>query len=178
MEYLMTYGWAILIIAVVLGALFSLGVFSGGALLGTSCVAGSGYVCQNPVMGLTGQLSFTFGQNTGSSIYDTNLACAATANSAGLPAASGSPWVPIGTIGNSGTGNTANELVSGQTVSVAGLTCYSGVSGNANMLAAYGSGGSVPIGTPFSGALYVSYATTEGGPTLYAKVATVTVKIS
>ena len=29
MEYLMTYGWAILIIAVVLGALFELGVFSG-----------------------------------------------------------------------------------------------------------------------------------------------------
>ena len=29
MEYLMTYGWAILIIAIVLGALFQLGVFSG-----------------------------------------------------------------------------------------------------------------------------------------------------
>ena len=28
MEYLMTYGWAILIIAVVLGALFSLGIFN------------------------------------------------------------------------------------------------------------------------------------------------------
>ncbi len=31
MEYLMTYGWAILIIAVVLGALFSLGVFNGSS---------------------------------------------------------------------------------------------------------------------------------------------------
>jgi hypothetical protein len=29
MEYLMTYGWSILIIAVVLGALFQLGVFGG-----------------------------------------------------------------------------------------------------------------------------------------------------
>ncbi len=29
MEYLMTYGWAILIISVVLAALFRLGVFSG-----------------------------------------------------------------------------------------------------------------------------------------------------
>ncbi|MGC8710478.1 MAG: hypothetical protein ACP5RF_02620, partial [Candidatus Micrarchaeia archaeon] len=28
MEYLMTYGWAILIIAVVLGALFQLGIFN------------------------------------------------------------------------------------------------------------------------------------------------------
>ena len=32
MEYLMTYGWAILIIAVVLAVLFQLGVFSGSAL--------------------------------------------------------------------------------------------------------------------------------------------------
>ena len=33
MEYLMTYGWAILIIAVVLAVLFQLGVFSGGNFL-------------------------------------------------------------------------------------------------------------------------------------------------
>ena len=33
MEYLMTYGWAILIIAVVLGALYSLGVFNGLSLV-------------------------------------------------------------------------------------------------------------------------------------------------
>ncbi len=32
MEYLMTYGWAILIIAVVLGALFELGIFNGSNL--------------------------------------------------------------------------------------------------------------------------------------------------
>ncbi len=32
MEYLMTYGWAILIIAVVLGALFSLGIFNSATL--------------------------------------------------------------------------------------------------------------------------------------------------
>ena len=32
MEYLMTYGWAILIIAVVLGAIYSLGLFNGAAL--------------------------------------------------------------------------------------------------------------------------------------------------
>jgi hypothetical protein len=35
MEYLMTYGWAILIIAIVLAALFSLGIFSSSSLVGT-----------------------------------------------------------------------------------------------------------------------------------------------
>ena len=32
MEYLMTYGWAILIVAVVLGAIYSLGIFNGATL--------------------------------------------------------------------------------------------------------------------------------------------------
>ncbi len=40
MEYLMTYGWAILIIAVVLGVLFQLGVF-GGANLAPKATPGS-----------------------------------------------------------------------------------------------------------------------------------------
>ncbi len=44
MEYLMTYGWAILIIAVVLGALYSLGVFSNLGTV-TACVAQSGFLC-------------------------------------------------------------------------------------------------------------------------------------
>ena len=43
MEYLMTYGWSIVAIAVVVGALYSLGVFGGGANGATGCgvVAGS-----------------------------------------------------------------------------------------------------------------------------------------
>lgn len=40
MEYLMTYGWAILIIAVVLGALYQLGIF-GSATSGPRAIAGS-----------------------------------------------------------------------------------------------------------------------------------------
>ena len=36
MEYLMTYGWAILIIIVVVGALFAMGVFKGGTTVGCS----------------------------------------------------------------------------------------------------------------------------------------------
>src|SRR5271156_5026084 len=65
MEYLMTYGWGILIIAVVLGALFSLGVFNGNSL-GTACVAASGYYCQTPIYShTTGNIIVTVGQSTG-----------------------------------------------------------------------------------------------------------------
>ncbi len=82
MEYLMTYGWAILIIAIVLIALFSLGVFS-NANLGTSCIAESGFECNGltltnivpssaPVNSLA-TLSFTVGQATGADIYNAIL---------------------------------------------------------------------------------------------------------
>ena len=47
MEYLMTYGWSILLIAIVLGVLFILGVFSsvGGAGI---CISQPGFLCGSP----------------------------------------------------------------------------------------------------------------------------------
>jgi hypothetical protein len=66
MEYLMTYGWAILIIAVVLGAMFSLGLFGGAGVLSTTCIADSGFLCQNLLYShTTGNLIVTVGQYTG-----------------------------------------------------------------------------------------------------------------
>jgi hypothetical protein len=61
MEYLMTYGWAILIVAVVLGALYSLGIFNGSNFLGGTCIAAPGYLCSNPLLSTSGSLSFTYG---------------------------------------------------------------------------------------------------------------------
>ena len=61
MEYLMTYGWAILIVAVVLGALYSLGVFGGANFLGGTCVASPGYLCSNPLLATDGTLSIVYG---------------------------------------------------------------------------------------------------------------------
>lgn len=45
MEYLMTYGWALLIISIVIVALVSIGVFNGSPL-GTTCIASPGFTCQ------------------------------------------------------------------------------------------------------------------------------------
>jgi hypothetical protein len=74
MEYLMTYGWAILIIAVVLGALYSLGIFNGTNFLGNTCIAGTGYLCSNPSLATNGILSFTFGYY-GPNITVSGFAC-------------------------------------------------------------------------------------------------------
>lgn len=61
MEYLATYGWAILIIAVVLLALYYIGVFSGNSGRITSCVANTGYLCTTPTLNSEGSLNVDFG---------------------------------------------------------------------------------------------------------------------
>jgi len=75
MEYLMTYGWAILIIAVVLAILYQLGIFGGSsALVGTSCLAATGYLCGAPQLNTAGNLVIQFGQ-IGQTITLTGIAC-------------------------------------------------------------------------------------------------------
>jgi hypothetical protein len=159
MEYLMTYGWAILIIAVVLGALFSLGVFNGSSLIGTACIASSGYLCQNPILNTAGTLSFTFGQNTGYPIYNAIVSVSpqsATLSPNGFPAPGGYSQftAPI------------NSLNSGQTQVVS-------IQLSSNILP------SNTIGTPFTGYVWLNYSTTSGGAAnIVAKVATISVKVS
>jgi len=78
MEYLMTYGWAILIIAVVLAILYQLGLFGGSsALAGTSCLAATGYLCSNPQLNTAGNLIVTIGQ-VGQTVTLTGIACTNT----------------------------------------------------------------------------------------------------
>ncbi|MDE1833336.1 MAG: hypothetical protein KGH58_02865 [Candidatus Micrarchaeota archaeon] len=76
MEYLMTYGWAILVIAVALAILYQLGVFGGGVnLLSTSCLASTGYLCTSPQLNTTGNLIVQFAQSTEQTITLTGIAC-------------------------------------------------------------------------------------------------------
>jgi len=179
MEYLMTYGWAILIIAVVLGALFSLGIFSGGQISGITCVASPGFLCQNPVLGTNGNLSFSLGQSTGATIYNVGLACVATTlNPSGLPNPSTSMvYVSTNGAANSVLANSYNSaqtweagLTNGQTLSVSALKCFGS---NANALA------SPALGTTFSGGIWMNYTASSGANQiiLTQKIASVSLKV-
>ena len=64
MEYLMTYGWAILVIAIIVSLLFALGLFSGGAGTPSGCTPQSGFSCTNPSYGTNG-ISATISQDSG-----------------------------------------------------------------------------------------------------------------
>jgi hypothetical protein len=178
MEYLMTYGWAILIIAVVLAALFGLNIFNSGQLVGSSCIAATGYLCKSLtfiVSGTSDVLSFTFGQNTGDTVYNVGLGCAAGIGTQGLPnpsssitlldaglgtgmvasAQSASSSGNIGAI-SSGSGYNTLALTNGQTVTVTGMTCYD--STGAPFTAT-----SAPLGTAFTGSIWMNYTSTRFG---------------
>jgi hypothetical protein len=150
MEYLMTYGWAILIVAVVLGALYSLGVFNGAVFLGTSCIAASGFYCTNPTLSTSGVLTVTIGQATGTTLNNAYLY-----------------FVPSGTnFSTSDPSTSIGTLNSGQQVTV---SIPLGV--GSPYPAAY------TLGTPLSGYLYLQftdiYGTTEAN-----KIATVLTKVT
>ncbi len=170
MEYLMTYGWAILIIAVVLASLFELGVFNGSNLSPQACIAQSGFVCKNPVYTSNG-IIFTFGQTTGRDYYGDWVFVASQGE------ALNSSGVPVNFTGHSSpydavqVGSPSNVLIPGQTVTV-------------DFPASDFRAGAVPssptIGTPFSGYVWLGYCLSPctNGPTAYSKVATLTVKSS
>ncbi|MGC8730616.1 MAG: hypothetical protein ACP5RP_04535, partial [Candidatus Micrarchaeia archaeon] len=72
-EYLITYGWAVVIIAVVLGALFYFGVFSGNFFIQNTCIANSGFLCKNVTLTTSGLLSFEIGQSGSASMNDAHI---------------------------------------------------------------------------------------------------------
>ncbi len=165
MEYLMTYGWAILIISIVLAALFALGIFSSSSFIGTACVAASGYECANPIMH-TGVFSAIVGQATGNSWTVANVIFVI----AGSTAPSGLAPSPTASCDEQPSGGV---LANGGTFTVT----YNGAYYNG---ACYGWGttqvpGGNTIGSTVVGSLWASY-TTASGSGLYSQIATVTLK--
>ena len=159
MEYLMTYGWAILIIAVVLGALFSLGVFSSGSLLGTSCIAYSGYVCSNPLLH-GGVFSATVGQSTGTAWTTVNIIF--LGYGAGAPVAGSF---------TSGCASSFATISSGQQVSFASTNDVTGtVPSTCTAL-------TTSVGVTAAGGLWATY-TASGTSGLISQLATLNVKAS
>ncbi len=159
MEYLMTYGWAILIIAVVLGALFSLGVFKG--TVGSHCIAVPPFTCQTPTMTTAGVVSVPIGVAT-ESINVYAAACSSASSGTGYPL--------YGNIGVSPAGNNALSTVapslggtplpttpSGPVVLNAGTIetlIVSCLSSNTALAAT-----SYPIGSSFTGTIWLNYTT-------------------
>jgi len=76
MEYLVTYGWAILVLTVALAALFSLGLLSPGKFAAQQCVVSSGFACLGYSLASNGILYLNLQQSTPDPISVTAVACA------------------------------------------------------------------------------------------------------
>ncbi len=162
MEYLMTYGWAILVIAIIVSLLFALGLFSGGAGTPSGCVPQSGFSCTNPSYGTNG-ISATISQDSGQYYLNAWVFVVSSGehiSSSGLPV-------------NFSTSNTANMLYIGELGPSQSATFYF-----KNISAAAIPTANIPVGYPFSGYIWMGYCTTPGcaAPTSFTKVATLNLK--
>jgi hypothetical protein len=102
MEYLMTYGWSVLIIAVILGILMSIGAFGGASTVGTTCIASVGYICQSPIYNHnTGNIVVTLGQNTGTTWTAAGFVFVpqGTSTAGGIPNIGANTEVTVGAMG-------------------------------------------------------------------------------
>ncbi len=132
MEYLMTYGWAILIIAVVIGVLYAMGIFNSSGLLGSFCTAQTGYFCANPILSTNSPtLNVTIGQ-------DTRLEWPA--------------WRIFAVRGTAFNASSPNITGSG--------AFYNGEKQIVTIPLNSILGNYIPIGTPFSGSLWAEYCNT------------------
>jgi hypothetical protein len=134
MEYLMTYGWAVLIISVVLGVLYGLNIFNLPTFSPNTCVLEGDFSCSNTTLSSTGVLALTVGQSTSSQIYVTAIGCNSIASTAGMTTFNTPVFLPTG----------SNFTTS--------LQCYS-----------RGAPFSASIGTQYAGYLLLNYTNINTG---------------
>jgi len=74
-EFLMTYGWAILAVVIVVAVLFYLGVFSPRNVAPNSCQLPAGFSCYSFKISGNASLYLDLGQSTGKKVRITGIAC-------------------------------------------------------------------------------------------------------
>jgi hypothetical protein len=128
-EYLATYGWALLLIAVALSALLYFGLVNPLFFVGQQCLLPAGFACTIVGMTTNGQIMLNIYQSMGPSINITAVGCSSNDSFANIPAYSGNQIVL-----RSG----ANKTVQ--------MQCYSGSS------TLYS-----PVGSAFMGYVLINY---------------------
>lgn len=128
LEYLITYGWVVLIISIALASLYALGIFNTNTYANDVCAITADFVCQGTVLASNGLLSVSITQQTSDPINITAIAC--DTNQSLINAKHITPPV---------------YLAPGQNHTFA-VTCFS-----------YGAPYSAPVGTLYSGYILVSY---------------------
>jgi len=161
MEYLMTYGWAILIIMVVVAVLFYLGVFNIGNTI-SQCSFPPGFTCvTNKLQANTARLYLKIGQGTGHNIRITGVNCTQQTDTTAMT--SGAYIYYRNYNASIGNGNDNITVASGSSAVVADATNISGTilpAGDRNIICSLANGskpGDVGIGSTYNGKIYINY---------------------
>ena len=157
MEYLMTYGWAILIIMVVLAVLFYLGVLNPPTP--EQCVFPAGITCISSKLNTTGGLTLLIGQGTGHPISVTGVNC--TMNSS---ASWATDQLALGAANLNYTPNTLNVPVNITSGGQATVALIGGTGGIGSVTCKDANGGAisgVAAGAAFNGKIYLRYTETD-----------------
>jgi hypothetical protein len=85
MEYLLTYGWMLIIVAVAIGALYAFGIFSGGLQGANTCIASPQFICSSPILYSSGALTAKIGQAGTQTMIINGLACTNTTTNPVVP---------------------------------------------------------------------------------------------
>ena len=133
LEYLMTYGWAVIIIAVALSALYVFGVLNPSAFVSQQCLLPAGLSCTIVGMGTNGLITVNVYQSLGSQVSITSVACSTNDTFTNIPAYSGNQIV----------------LRPGANATLA-IQCYSGTSP-----------ASLQVGSVFTGYVILNYTQTS-----------------
>ncbi|MEM3841196.1 MAG: hypothetical protein QXN59_00665 [Candidatus Micrarchaeaceae archaeon] len=89
---MVSYGIALLIIAIALYVVISIGFFNTKSVT-TDCIAAPGFSCTTYTIAPNGTAIFVISQSTGGTLIINGVACSTSANSAGNGPAYGNLWV-------------------------------------------------------------------------------------
>ena len=96
-EYLTTYAWAILVLTLIIGVLFVLGLFNTNNYYAQSqCAIASGFACSNLVMAANGLLSYTLEQSTNNPVNITAYTCDQNDSIAKMQSPASQVYMPVG----------------------------------------------------------------------------------
>lgn len=84
MEYLSTYSWALIILAVTLGSLYALGLFSPNNIVHDLCIFQADISCTMDTMNTAGVLTINVQQSTQSPINITAIGCNTNITTTGM----------------------------------------------------------------------------------------------
>lgn len=96
MEYLMTYGWAILILGIAIVVLWSLGLFSPNSFVTSQCIFPADFSCISGVLLSNGLFYINLEQSTASNINITAIGCNNLGNTANMISYSPQKYMLIG----------------------------------------------------------------------------------